>query len=69
MAAIYGVEGVGFQSTLPAGEATNIVFIVHSQQKISIHASRGGSDSSLSTADMDHSIFQSTLPAGEATVR
>ena len=33
-----------FQSTLPAGGATNIQKAVEEAQKISIHAPRGGSD-------------------------
>ena len=33
-----------FQSTLPAGEATEIISKIYNDQLISIHASRGGSD-------------------------
>ena len=33
-----------FQSTLPAGEATGLMPISHRPRRISIHASRGGSD-------------------------
>ena len=33
-----------FQSTLPAGEATDARFQKHQEAGISIHASRGGSD-------------------------
>ena len=57
-----------FQSTLPAGEATE-----HSNNEvayfvISIHASRGGSDVRLIHQAAQAGGFQSTLPAGEATL-
>ena len=36
-----------FQSTLPAGEATDDVFGYQERYAISIHASRGGSDRAI----------------------
>ena len=58
-----------FQSTLPAGEATldQVTFLPH--PCISIHASRGGSDSRAFSYVIVYKLFQSTLPAGEATLR
>ena len=56
-----------FQSTLPAGEATNLRYFLKQVFQISIHASRGGSDIFLSIVPR-RPIFQSTLPAGEATL-
>ena len=55
-----------FQSTLPAGEATYGLYEMHFGKKISIHASRGGSDIKAVDTNGNES-FQSTLPAGEAT--
>ena len=56
-----------FQSTLPAGEATDSPSALSMISPISIHASRGGSDVSIATTYPRGLIFQSTLPAGEAT--
>ena len=58
-----------FQSTLPAGEATILKLCQHCTDRISIHASRGGSDSSADSSAEEPSEFQSTLPAGEATLQ
>ena len=56
-----------FQSTLPAGEATYEKKVLIMIFDISIHASRGGSDSLIATHWQAAQGFQSTLPAGEAT--
>ena len=56
-----------FQSTLPAGEATKECQRYSQSQAISIHASRGGSDSTFPFMSLWMYTFQSTLPAGEAT--
>ena len=56
-----------FQSTLPAGEATSDIAADVGNLTISIHASRGGSDSSVTSGSFSRLEFQSTLPAGEAT--
>ena len=58
----------GFQSTLPAGEATSRWSFNICGQPISIHASRGGSDHLLARSTITRMEFQSTLPAGEATL-
>ena len=57
-----------FQSTLPAGEATGSVCSVFLYRRISIHASRGGSDFRFKSVFDLFLRFQSTLPAGEATM-
>ena len=57
-----------FQSTLPAGEATKRTASKAEDPRISIHASRGGSDGMLRKEKDTMNTFQSTLPAGEATV-
>ena len=56
-----------FQSTLPVGEATMYENFGGSGDKISIHASRGGSDAEDSGSVSGTRVFQSTLPVGEAT--
>ena len=56
-----------FQSTLPAGGATAHPLTVAPYWPISIHAPRGGSDSSLPLSSIENLKFQSTLPAGGAT--
>ena len=56
-----------FQSTLPAREATKNLFHNTYLLKISIHASREGSDRRLQALNMIDAKFQSTLPAREAT--
>ena len=56
-----------FQSTLPAGEATQAASATRPGIPISIHASRGGSDPTKSAPCSTTTTFQSTLPAGEAT--
>ena len=56
-----------FQSTLPAGEATIMECLGISEDSISIHASRGGSDLCSAPIVTWAKEFQSTLPAGEAT--
>ena len=56
-----------FQSTLPAREATQDERIFYLFRRISIHASRGGSDFRASIPIFNHFKFQSTLPAREAT--
>ena len=57
-----------FQSTLPVGEATQLLSIsALGSGKISIHASRGGSDVIHAPTTLQITIFQSTLPVGEAT--
>ena len=58
---------IGFQSTLPAGEATLRFVTMAVILSISIHASRGGSDVGFSGLASPNCPFQSTLPAGEAT--
>ena len=60
---------IKFQSTLPVGEATPKAEEVKEPPKISIHASRGGSDSIEPEFSQYRSIFQSTLPVGEATYK
>ena len=57
-----------FQSTLPVGEATHVAVAVPHIDSISIHASRGGSDSVMSKKLSSCFGFQSTLPVGEATI-
>ena len=42
-----------FQSTLPAGEATEILLCGYAFNDISIHASRGGSDSTVKLSPDD----------------
>ena len=56
-----------FQSTLPAWEATEADVLIRDILKISIHASRVGSDGSETTHRAAMLGFQSTLPAWEAT--
>ncbi len=56
-----------FQSTLPAGEATQGTSFLRRYLCISIHASRGGSDLFVQSVGSFLLRFQSTLPAGEAT--
>ena len=56
-----------FQSTLPVGEATPAARGLQGQGRISIHASRGGSDYDRPGGANAGSEFQSTLPVGEAT--
>ena len=56
-----------FQSTLPAREATYHYLPRADIRKISIHASREGSDQENPSRYSDSSEFQSTLPAREAT--
>ena len=56
-----------FQSTLPAGEATTAASAPVRSRRISIHASRGGSDTTSTAWRTWTRKFQSTLPAGEAT--
>ena len=56
-----------FQSTLPVGEATNDLKAVDKTIRISIHASRGGSDAGRRADGNLRGRFQSTLPVGEAT--
>ena len=56
-----------FQSTLPVGEATPLLSRHVQPYPISIHASRGGSDTNAAVVDTGYAIFQSTLPVGEAT--
>ena len=59
---------LGFQSTLPVGEATVSCFRLNvSSFDISIHASRGGSDGLVRDISARIFPFQSTLPVGEAT--
>ena len=58
---------VVFQSTLPAGEATNGEEMQIPTITISIHASREGSDKTTSNTSINPE-FQSTLPAREATL-
>ena len=56
-----------FQSTLPAREATDRLAPLEQPQRISIHASREGSDHLRRNAFFIYLVFQSTLPAREAT--
>ena len=56
-----------FQSTLPAREATQFPTKLPGRPKISIHASREGSDCVSLLYPINVNIFQSTLPAREAT--
>ena len=58
-----------FQSTLPAGGATDAAPVGHRDVNISIHAPRGGSDYTICTMALNFSTFQSTLPAGGATAK
>ena len=44
---IFVKGNAAFQSTLPAGEATNAIISAPNSFGISIHASRGGSDHNL----------------------
>ena len=67
MTASFRYDDARFQSTLPAGEATNADNAFIQQLTISIHASRGGSDPPLEVHKVSVREFQSTLPAGEAT--
>ena len=63
----YVRQELEFQSTLPAREATCEEVSVYSTQRISIHASREGSDPAGPVNQAKNSVFQSTLPAREAT--
>ena len=56
-----------FQSTLPAGDATQSAKGVYKGEIISIHASRGGCDRVKVLLVEKNAEFQSTLPAREAT--
>src|SRR5699024_2164077 len=56
-----------FQSTLPAGGATNLCFKFFLLFVISIHAPRRGSDALSIYIHRVSLLFQSTLPAGGAT--
>ena len=58
----------GFQSTLPAGGATFLLFCSLPPLVISIHAPRRGSDLPRILISFVLSRFQSTLPAGGATL-
>ena len=58
---------ISFQSTLPVGEATPLPPRRYPGPRISIHASRGGSDQHRANRNGSSFQFQSTLPVGEAT--
>ena len=58
-----------FQSTLPAGGATDFYWPVLAHLGISIHAPRGGSDTQFDMVRWRTAQFQSTLPAGGATAK
>ena len=57
-----------FQSTLPVGGATAEMQERAAKLQISIHAPRGGSDSSDTGKSVVNLGFQSTLPVGGATL-
>ena len=57
-----------FQSTLPVGGATEVLSVPPFTLRISIHAPRGGSDTSSRGRPAARFQFQSTLPVGGATV-
>ena len=56
-----------FNPRFPRGKRRLYVIIISFFQRISIHASRGGSDSQHLNRNRLRKRFQSTLPAGEAT--
>ena len=56
-----------FQSTLPVGGATLYQSSGRLVAQVSIHAPRGGSDTSNEKNPKSQKWFQSTLPVGGAT--
>ena len=58
-----------FQSTLPAGEATLSAYLLPSLQRISIHASRGGSDAIHLVKRSSITNFNPRFPRGKRPVR
>ena len=56
-----------FQSTRPVGGATAPVRVQEYARRVSIHAPRGGRDTTTSTSCGMSILFQSTRPVGGAT--
>ena len=56
---------IQFQSTLPAGEATEKLNNKTVKSKISIHASRGGSDTSANASGLPQRNFNPRFPRGK----
>ena len=56
---------MGFQSTLPVGEATQVFFYYREKFAISIHASRGGSDWRVDAASRRAEDFNPRFPWGK----
>ena len=54
-----------FQSTLPVGEATEIIWVIKNYAGISIHASRGGSDGDNSPNVSGSGNFNPRFPWGK----
>ena len=66
MGSVVNVRGyVGFQSTLPAGEATEPRGVGVPEGVISIHASRGGSDHPVSAYWLKFANFNPRFPRGK----
>ena len=64
---VYGCPYTAFQSTRPVGDATKELSIRARKCRISIHASRGGRDTTTLTCQKLCTVFQSTRPVGDAT--